>query len=268
VEYLIDLTPGQHGWAPRDLHSKWSFALPLEKDQARLEIGKFEPVSDYARRLFQQYREVRTFVMDHYAKASELRSKLANRFRKQIELKVGDRVVYRDPKARSEGRVPWKRAMSGPWVVKTIRGNKAELEETSGSGLAVPADSAGPTGKKPRLVWCHMEDMILCSEGTTDLESPEFDDKEMTKDEGEPLSIGQVAQSTGEDEKVTLHRKRTAICPTNQRARHLHDRSQEDLQHWQSVASERRGTDRDGAPLRCSHHSQDSLEADLQTIGR
>ena len=29
----------------------------------------------------------------------------------------------------------------------------------------------------------------------------------MTKDEGEPLSIGQVVQSTGEDGKVTLHRR-------------------------------------------------------------
>ena len=99
VEYLIDLTPGQHGWAPRDLQCKWSLALPLEKDLSRLEIGKFEPVSDYARRLFQQYREVRTVGMDHHAKASETRSKLAKRFRRQTELKVGDRVVYRDPKA-------------------------------------------------------------------------------------------------------------------------------------------------------------------------
>ena len=32
VEFVIENTPGPHGWAPRDLERKWSTSLPLEKD--------------------------------------------------------------------------------------------------------------------------------------------------------------------------------------------------------------------------------------------
>ena len=96
----------------------------------KFEVGKFEGISDYARRLFQQCREVKTVVVGHFKNASALRASLANRFRKQTVLQPGDLVVHRDPKNRSEGRVPWKRPMSGPWTVVSTTGNKAKLKNT------------------------------------------------------------------------------------------------------------------------------------------
>ena len=65
VEYVVSLTPGPHGWCPRDFSQRWSLALPLEKDLSCLDVGQFEPVSEYARTLFQQYREVKAVAMDH-----------------------------------------------------------------------------------------------------------------------------------------------------------------------------------------------------------
>ena len=32
VEYLLDNTPGPHGYTPRDLERSWSLGLDLEKD--------------------------------------------------------------------------------------------------------------------------------------------------------------------------------------------------------------------------------------------
>jgi len=131
IEFVVENTPGPHGWAPRDLERRWSVALPLEKDLLPLDMLQFEPVSEYARSLFQQYREVKVKVMEYWKNSSEARARLANRFRKQLTLRPGDRVVYRDPKVRSEGRVPWKRAMTGPWVVVSTQGNKAVIEDRS-----------------------------------------------------------------------------------------------------------------------------------------
>jgi len=125
VEYVIDNTPGPHGWTPRDLTHGWSTALPLEKDLQPLSALSFEPISEYARNLFLRYREIKVRVLKHWRDASEARARLANRFRKDTPVACGDRVVYRDLKVRSEGRVPWRKALSGPWVVVEIKGNKA-----------------------------------------------------------------------------------------------------------------------------------------------
>ena len=44
VEYVIDNTPGSHGYTPRDLERSWSLSLPFEKDVLR-DALQFEPVS-------------------------------------------------------------------------------------------------------------------------------------------------------------------------------------------------------------------------------
>ena len=109
AEYVLDNTPGPHGYTPRDLERSWSLSLPLEKDVLRHTL-EFEPVSDWAQRQFSGFKEIAALVSKHWDKASEARAKLANRFRRQIELKIGDRVVWKSPTARPEGagRVPWK----------------------------------------------------------------------------------------------------------------------------------------------------------------
>ena len=35
AEYIIDNTPGPHGYTPRDLERSWSLSLPLEEDVLR-----------------------------------------------------------------------------------------------------------------------------------------------------------------------------------------------------------------------------------------
>ncbi|CAE7843359.1 pol, partial [Symbiodinium microadriaticum] len=98
MQYVIDNTPGPHGYTPRDLERSWSLALPLERDVLRAAL-EFEPVSDWARGQFQQFAELSAAVKAHWDKSSAARAKLANRHR----LKPGDRVVWNAPKARSEG---------------------------------------------------------------------------------------------------------------------------------------------------------------------
>ena len=46
VEFLLDNSPGPHGFTPRDLERSWSLGLDLEKDLIR-ESLQFEPVSDW-----------------------------------------------------------------------------------------------------------------------------------------------------------------------------------------------------------------------------
>ena len=61
AEYVIDNTPGPHGYTPRDLERSWSLALPLEKDVLR-DALQFEPVSDWARSQFKQFSELAAAV--------------------------------------------------------------------------------------------------------------------------------------------------------------------------------------------------------------
>ena len=61
AEYILDNTPGPHGYAPRDLEKSWSQALPLEKDVLH-EALQFEPISDWARRQFSQLHEIAQVV--------------------------------------------------------------------------------------------------------------------------------------------------------------------------------------------------------------
>ena len=71
VEFIIDTTPGPNGLAPRDIERAWSLAMPLEKELQAFEVLSFEPMTDYARNLFRQYREVRAKVLEWRAVASE-----------------------------------------------------------------------------------------------------------------------------------------------------------------------------------------------------
>ena len=103
VEFIIDATPGPEGLAPRDIERAWSLAMPLEKELKAFEVLAFEPMTDYARNLFKQYREVRAKVLEWRAIASEKRAEVANRYRKVKEVELGAMVVYRDPKNRLGG---------------------------------------------------------------------------------------------------------------------------------------------------------------------
>ena len=150
-------------------------------------------------------------VLKHWAESSAARAALANRFRKSLDLKVGDHVVYGDPKAQSGGRVPYRRSLTGPWVVLEVKGNKAHLETFRPAAAKAPAQrvaaSAGAEQRDdppPKRLWGHIEDMILCPPDAEDFESPsphvDFDESkaglEFDEPDGVPRSIGEIVQGT------------------------------------------------------------------------
>ena len=118
MEFVIYNTPGPHGMTPRDIDRRWSMALPLEKELQPFQVLEFEPITEYAKNVFRAYREIKARVLKHYAKSSEKRAELANRFRKSRHIEPGARVVYRDPRQRAAGgRTPWKQPLSEPCTV-------------------------------------------------------------------------------------------------------------------------------------------------------
>ena len=138
-EILSD--PGRLVWILRKTSSEKACSL-----------NQFEPVSDWGRKQFAQFASLSRKVAGHWEKASAARAKLANRYRRTLELKVGDRVVWQSPQARPEGagRVPWKRGLSGPWEVTEVRGHKLTLKLVH-----------DPTS---RSVEAHAEDCVLIPE--------------------------------------------------------------------------------------------------------
>ena len=193
VEYLLDNTPGPHGYTPRDLERSWSLGLELEKDLLK-ESMQFEPVSEWARSQFDQFSKLSKKVAQHWDTASAARAQLANRYRRNVEFSVGDRVVWQSPKARPEGagRVPWKRGLSGPWVVVEVRGARLFLRA---------ADDASA-----RPFEAHAEDCILVPEDLEDpLPRPELALEE--PEAGEAPSLGQRIQGEAEQREFTLQRR-------------------------------------------------------------
>ena len=121
IEFTIYNTPAAHGFTPRDLDRRWSLALPLSKELRPFSAGEFEPVDKVAKELFETYREVKAKITGWFAGTSEARAQLANNFRKNATYAKGDRVVFRDPRAKAVGgghrgenrfrhRAPWKKS--------------------------------------------------------------------------------------------------------------------------------------------------------------
>jgi hypothetical protein len=133
VEFLVYNTPGPHGFTPRDIDRRWSCAIPLEKELQPFQVLDFEPVTEHAKNLFKTYREIRAKVLGWYAATSEKRAELANRFRRNKTVEVGQKVVYRDPRAKAVGgRTAWKEPLSDPCVVEAVHGNKVHLRRSDG----------------------------------------------------------------------------------------------------------------------------------------
>ncbi|CAJ1346559.1 unnamed protein product, partial [Effrenium voratum] len=191
VECCIDTTPGPHGYTPRDLDRAWSLGVPLEKDLLKSTL-EFEPVLDWARKIFGQYKAVSKVVKDHLTSASEARVRLANRYRREVDLKAGDRVVWRAPGLSdpgAKGRVPWKKGLTGPWEVVSCKGNRLQL--------------AGPDGAQPLAA--HAEDCVLipddvCADARDEIQ---FDSD---PDDSRP-SLGQMIKGETKQVEFTMKRR-------------------------------------------------------------
>ena len=125
VEFVIYNTPGPHGYTPRDIDRRWSLATPLEKELQPFTVNKFEPLSDYIRTLFRNYREIRVRVLGWMKDSSAKRADLANRFRRSKSVRPGDEVVLRDPRQRKAGgRTPYRQPYTEPAIVLEVLGNQ------------------------------------------------------------------------------------------------------------------------------------------------
>ena len=83
---------------------------------------------------------------------------MANRFRKNKKVEVGQKVVYRDPRAKAVGgRTAWKEPLSDPCVVEAVQGNKVALRCSDG----VLIQDA------------HMEDIVVVPSESRNLEARE-----------------------------------------------------------------------------------------------
>ena len=155
VEFVIYTTPGPYGFTPRDIDRSWSSALKLEKDLQPFQLRDFEPVTDYARKLFTEYREIRETVINKKLKESQARADTTNRFRKSRELRVGQKVAYRDPRVvAAGGRSHYRRPLTSATISEVISKTKCKL-----------ITDAGVT-----LENCHVEDFILMPARTRNLE--------------------------------------------------------------------------------------------------
>ena len=108
VEFVVYNTPGPHGYTPREIDRRWSLATPLDKELQPFAPAQFEPLSDYVRELFKNYREVRVRVLAWLAQTSQKRAELANRFRRNKTIRKGDEVVVRG-KLDAAGKPPRRR---------------------------------------------------------------------------------------------------------------------------------------------------------------
>jgi len=159
VEFIVYNTPGPHGYTPRDIDRRWSMATPLDKELQPFVVNEFEPLSDYIKKLFRNYREIRVRVLGWLAEASAKRADLSNRFRRSKSLKVGDEVVVRDPRQRKAGgRTPYRQPYTEPALVLEVHGNKCSLRAKDGRILKD----------------IHLEDVMLVPETARNLEKPQL----------------------------------------------------------------------------------------------
>ena len=145
---------------------------------------EFEPVSDWAQRQFSGFKEIAALVSKHWDKASEARSKLANRFRRQIDLKVGDGSVEKSHSPSRGG---------GSSTVVKVQGNRLLLRPC-----------------RPELpqkdLEAHAEDCILVPADADVADNREPVVFEDPKDDEEP-SLGQQAGGESKQLEFTLTRR-------------------------------------------------------------
>ena len=121
-----------------------------------------------------------------------------------MDLKVGDRVVWKSPAARPEGagRVPWKPGLNGPWEVVEVKGNRLWLE-------LVERPPPGAPAQPRRRQEAHAEDCILVP---ADSSSESRDPIVFEEDRDEAPSLGQQITGRREAGRVYPASTGTRVC--------------------------------------------------------
>ena len=172
----------------------------LDRELAPLPLHKYESATEYAKELFAGYEELKRIAMKRLFEASTKRAELANRFRKSRTLRVGDRVLYRDPRGKAAGgRTPWKEPPQPAEVVKILTSNKMVLRSADG------------------CQWeAHVEDCILFADAD-DLERPQVPIEARTPQDRR--SLGQMVEDSAVAQDANVegaqphprHRKRHVL---------------------------------------------------------
>jgi len=164
-----------------------------------MEAFEFEPISDYARNLFRAYRDLRVRIAGWQAEASEKRAELANRFRKSKEVKIGDKVLYKDPRQKAAGgRTPWKEPLSGPWEVVGTNGNRLKLQKEDDKSE----------------IEAHAEDVVIVPTGARETERPITFDTEGASGSlpgASPRSIGESIEAPLEKPQGRLEKLKLSV---------------------------------------------------------
>jgi hypothetical protein len=171
VEFIIYNTPNSNGFTPRDLDRRWSTATTLERELQPCRIIKDEPVTDYVKTLYKNFREIYTRVVAAKFEVSQRRKEMTNRWRLNKVIVKGQKVLVKDPRHRKVGgRAPYKQPSRGPYLVEQIRNNDLTLRDLSDTRRAL-------------LENVHIEDVLLIPSSSRDLEQV---DEEVLPEERRP----------------------------------------------------------------------------------
>ena len=136
VEYIVYNTPAAHGLTPRDIDRQWSTRTPLLRELTAFEVGELEPVSEYVKRIFASYKDIKQHVLNHLFAEKEKRALNANKHRYAKPFVEGDVVVLRDPKhKKAGGRTAGKQPSSEKCQIVEVRGNRLTVKQADGTLL-------------------------------------------------------------------------------------------------------------------------------------
>ena len=103
-------------------------ASPLAKELQPFQVKQFEPITEYCRKLFEQYREVRVTVLGYLRDTSGKRAELPTHSRKHKIITPGMKIMLRGPsQRRAGGRGPYKEPFSDPCQVLEVHGNECKV---------------------------------------------------------------------------------------------------------------------------------------------
>ena len=126
-----------------------------KKSSNPFKFVSFEPLSEYCKTLFRNYREIRVRALGWLKENKTKRAESTNKFRRSKTLHPGDEVVVRDPRQRKAGgRTPYKQPYTEPALVLDVHGNKCSLKAKDGTVLKD----------------IHLEDVMLVPESARNLE--------------------------------------------------------------------------------------------------
>ena len=139
LEFLLYTTPrADTGLCPRDLDRRWSLATPLEREMLLFSVPEKTAISEVARAEFAGFRALRRLLVERLGAQHRRAAELQNRHRSARAVRVGQRVLVRDPRLTQQGagKLAWRRPLPPGTVTEVDRsGRKATVRRDDGAVL-------------------------------------------------------------------------------------------------------------------------------------